>query len=315
MTSGKSTSGHFPLTFSTLIAAISLSALAACGGGGDTGNKNNSSTSPVTDASGATGGSMPSSASAFVSSIFLQSGGTGYVSFASGKNTSSQYTGVATEQLSITTASSTVFNAQTSAVIGQYSATLARQTIVTAAGDFSTLGLGNDIQMFDQGSTGFTFGLGGSADVFRATLTPSDVSGQSIASVAADANGGVAHALATDTAAMPGGSVRYSTQITSNAPVLIVQSGAIASSQTLAQLQQQFGGTIATLGDVSYLTGMNANAPASAYAQLNASVYAASYAVAGQGVPITLLAGTDIAYNQIASNFIAQELKSHADEL
>jgi hypothetical protein len=169
--------------------------------------------------------------------------------------------------------------------------------------------------MFDQDSTGFTFGLGGSADVFRATLTPSDVSDQSIASVAADANGGVTHALATDTAAMPAGSIRYSTQITAIAPVLVVQSGAVANLQTLAQLQQQFGGTIATLSDVSYLTGMNESAPASAYAQLNARVYAASYAVPGQSVPITLLAGTDVAYNQVASSFIVQELKSHATEL
>jgi hypothetical protein len=314
MTSKKSTSGHFPLAFSRLIAVTSLSAVAACGGGGDTGNKNND-TSPVTDAGGAKGGSMPSYASAFVSSIFLQTGGTGYVSFASGKSASSQYSGIASEQLSISTASSTVFNAQTSAVIGQYSATLARQTIVTTAGDFSTLGLGNDIQIFDQDSTGFTFGLGGSAGVFKATLTPSDISGQSIASVAEDANGGVAHVLATDTAAMPGGSLRYSTQIVANGPVLIVQSGAVVNSLTLVQLQQQFGGTIATLGDVSYLTGMNANAPASAYAQLNATVYAANYAAAGQGVPTTLLAGTNIGYNQIASDFIAQELKSQADKL
>jgi hypothetical protein len=217
--------------------------------------------------------------------------------------------------MQVSTASSTVFNEQTSAVIGQYTATLARQTIVTAAGDFSTLGLGNDIQMFDQDSSGFTFGLGGSADVFRATLTPSDVSGQSIASVAADANGGVTHALATDTAAMPGGSIRYSTQITAIAPVLVVQSGAVPNLQTLAQLQQQFGGAIATLSDVSYLTGMNESAPAFAYAQLNARVYAASYAVPGQSVPITLLAGTNIAYNQVASSFIVQELKSHATEL
>lgn len=208
-----------------------------------------------------------------------------------------------------------MFNEQTSAVIGQYGATLARRTIVTAAGDFSTLGLGNDIQMFGQDSTGFTFGLGGSADVFRATLMPSDVSGQSISGVVTDADGGVAHVLATDTAAMPSGSIRYLTQITANAPVLVVQSAAVASSQTLAQLQQQFGGTVAALGDVSYLTGMSENAPVSAYAQLNSGVYPASYAVAGQSVPITLLAGTSVAYNHIASNFIVQELKSHAAEL
>jgi hypothetical protein len=315
MTSRKTSSGYFALPLSRLFVATSLSVLAACGGGGDTGNNSNVNNASETGSSGAKGGSIPSSASAFISSIFLQSGGTGYVSFVSSKNTSSQYAGVASEQLSISTASSTVFNEQTSAVIGQYSATLARQTIVTAAGDFSTLGLGNDIQMFDQDSTGFTFGLGGSADVFRATLASSDVSGQSISGVATDADGGVAHALATDTAAMPGGSIRYLTQITASAPVLVVQSGAVASSQTLAQLQQQFGGTVATLGDVSYLTGMSENAPASAYAQLNVGVYAATYAVAGQSVPITLLAGTDIAFNQIASSFIVQELKSHAAEL
>jgi hypothetical protein len=315
MTSRKTSSGYFALPLSRLFVATSLSVLAACGGGGDTGNNSNVNNASETGSSGAKGGSIPSSASAFISSIFLQSGGTGYVSFVSSKNTSSQYTGVASEQLSISTASSTVFNEQTSAVIGQYSATLARQTIVTAAGDFSTLGLGNDIQMFDQDLTGFTFGLGGSVDVFRATLASSDVSGQSISGVATDADGGVAHALATDTAAMPGGSIRYLTQITASAPVLVVQSGAVASSQTLAQLQQQFGGTVATLGDVSYLTGMSENAPASAYAQLNVGVYAATYAVAGQSVPITLLAGTDIAFNQIASSFIVQELKSHAAEL
>jgi hypothetical protein len=315
MTSRKTSSGYFALPLSRLFAAISLSALGACGGGGDTGNNGNVNNTAETGASGATGGSIPSSASAFISSIFLQPGGTGYVSFVSSKSTSSRYTGVASEQLSISTASSTVFNEQTSAVIGQYNAMLARQTIVTAAGDFSTLGLGNDIQMFDQDSTGFTFGLGGSADVFRATLTPSDVSGQSISAVANDTDGGVAHVLATDTAAMPGGSIRYSTQITASAPMLVVQSGAVANSQTLAQLQQQFGGTVATLGDVSYLTGMSGNAPASGYAQLNAGVYAATYAVAGQSVPITLLAGTDIAYNQIASSFIVQELKSYATGL
>jgi hypothetical protein len=258
---------------------------------------------------------VPSAASAFVSSIFLQSGGTGYISFASSKNASSQYTGVASDQLSITNASSTVFNEQTSAVIGQYGATLSRQTIVTASGDFSTLGLGNDIQIFDQSPTGFTFGLGGSAAVFQATPTPADVSGQPVASVAADANGGIAHTLATDTAAMPTGSIRYSTQITAAAPVLVVQSGAVATSQTLAQLQQQFGGTIALLGDATYLTGMNANSPAPAYAQLNGTVYPVSYVAAGQSVPLALLAGTGIAYNQIASNFIVQELHSHAAEL
>jgi hypothetical protein len=303
MSSRKTSSGCLAQPLSRLFVATLLSALAACGGGGDTGNNSNVNNASETGTSGVAGGSIPRSASAFISSIFLQPGGTGYVSFVSSKNTSSQYTGVASEQLSISTASSTVFNEQTSAVIGQYSATLARQTIVTAAGDFSTLGLGNDIQMFDQDSTGFTFGLGGSADVFRATLTASDVSGQSIAGVA------------TDTAAMPGGSIRYSTQITANAPVLIVQSGAVASSQTLAQLQQQFGGTVATLGDVWYLTGMSESAPVSAYAQLDIGVYAATYAVAGQSVPITLLAGTDVAYNQIASSFIVQELKSHAAEL
>ena len=67
---------------------------------------------------------------------------------------------------------------------------------------------------------------------------PSDVSGQSISDVVTDADGGVAHVLATDTAAMPNGSIRYATQITANAPVLVVQSGAAASSQTLGQLQQ-----------------------------------------------------------------------------
>jgi hypothetical protein len=315
MTSRNTSSGYFALRLSRIFVALSLGALAACGGGGDTGNSSNVNNAPATDASGAKCGPIPGPASPFISSVFLQSGGTGYVSFVSSKNTSSQYTGVAMEQLSITTANSTVFNAQTSAVIGQYNATLARQTIVTAAGTFSTLGLGNDIQMFDPGSTGFTFGLGGSADVFNATLTPSDISGQSIGSVAEDANGGVVHVLATDTAAMPGGSVRYSTQITANVPVLIVQSGAAANPQTLVQLQQQFGGTIATLGDASYLSGMNANAPALAYAQINASVYAASYAIAGNSVPITLLPGTGIAYNQIASSFIVQELKSRAAEL
>ena len=315
MTSQKTSSGYFALPLRRLFVAISLSALAACGGGGDTGNNSNVNNASETGASGATGGSIPSSASAFISSIFLQSGGTGYVSFVSSKNTRSQYTGVASEQLSISTASSTVFNEKTSAVIGQYSATLARQTIVTAAGDFSTLGLGKDIQMFGQDSTGFTFGLGGSAEVFRATLMPSDVSGQSISGVAANADGGVAHVLATDTAAMPSGSIRYSTQITADAPVLVVQSGAAATSQTLGQLQQQFGGTVATLGDVSYLTGMSENAPVSAYAQLNAGVYAATYAIAGQSVPIRLLAGTDVAYNHIASSFIVEELKSHAVEL
>jgi hypothetical protein len=315
MTSQKNSSGYFALPLSRTIVAISLSALAACGGGGDTGNNSNVNNASETGGNGAAGGSTPSSASAYISSIFLQPGGTGYISFASSRNASSQYTGVASAQLSISTVSSTVFNEQTSVVIGQYSSTLARQTIVTAAGDFSTLGLGNDIQIFDQDSTGFTFGLGGSADVFRATLTSSDVSGQSIAGVATDADGGVAHALATGTAAMPGGSIRYSTQITASAPVLVVQNGAVASSQTLAQLQQQFGGTVATLGDVAYLTGMSENAPASAYAQLNVGVYAATYAVAGQGVPITLLAGTEIAFNQIAASFIVQELKSHAAEL
>ena len=315
MTSRKTSSGYFAVRLSRLFVAISLSALAGCGGGGDTGNNSNVDNASGTGASGATGGSIPSSTSAFISSIFLQSGGTGYVSFVSSKNTFSQYTGVASEQLSISTASSTVFNEQTSAVIGQYSGALARQTIVTAAGDFSTLGLGNDIQMFGQDSTGFTFGLGGSADVFRATLMPSDVSGQSISGVVTDADGGVAHVLAADTAAMPSGSIRYSTQITANAPVLVVQSGAVASSQTLGQLQQQFGGTVAALGDVSYLTAMSENAPVSAYAQLNTGVYAATYAIAGQSVPITLLAGTGVGYNQIASSFIVQELKSHAGNL
>jgi hypothetical protein len=298
----------------TLITAASLVSLAACGGGGDTGNSANTASASGA-ASGTSGGQSSSATSAFVQSIFLETGGTGYVSFASSQNAAAQYTGIATEQLSLTGATSTVFNEQTSAVLGQFSTTLVRQTIVTASGDYSTLGLGNDIQIFTQGSTGFTFGLGGAAAVLQATLTPADVSGQSVASVATDASGGVAFTLAADTSAMPAGSVRYTTQLTATAPVLVVQSGTTAGTQSLAQLQQQFGGTTATLGDTTYLTGMNANAPVAAYAQLNGSIYPASFAAAGQAVPLTLLVGTSTGYNLVASNFISQELRAHAASL
>ncbi len=300
----------------TLIAAATLVSLAACGGGGDTGNdaKNNSASASGA-ASGTSGGQGTSSSSAFVQSVFLETGGTGYVSFASSQNAASQYTGIAAEQLSLTSATSTVFNEQTSTVIGQFGTTLVRQAVVTASGDYSTLGLGNDIQIFTQGATGFTFGLGGSPAILQAALTPADVSGQSVASVATDANGGVAFTLATDNSAMPAGSVRYTTQLTATAPLLVVQSGTSASTQSLAQLQQQFGGTTATLGDATYLSGMNASAPVAAYAQLNGSVYPASFATAGQAVPLTLLAGTSRGYNSVAANFIKQELVSHAASL
>ncbi|KVH51154.1 hypothetical protein WJ39_08310 [Burkholderia diffusa] len=191
--------------------------------------------------------------------------------------------------------------------------TTSRTTLVTAQGDYSTLGLGNDIQVGQQNTNGFTYGLGGSPVILQATLASTDVSGQAVSAVATDANGGVAHTLGADTATMPSGSVRYTTQVMALQPLLIVQSGN-ALSQTLAQLQQQYGGTIATLGDATYLSGMT-GAPASAYAQLGGGVYPASYAGANQVTSLSLVAGTPYAYNQTATTFIVQELKSHANAL
>jgi hypothetical protein len=192
---------------------------------------------------------------------------------------------------------------------------LTRMTLVTSSGDFSTLGLGNDIQMTGQSTNGFTFGLGGSPGVLQASVTSIDISAQPVVNVANDGMGGVGHTLVGDTATMPAGSVRYSIEVTATAPILVVQMQTMAGTSTLAQLQQLYGGTIATLGDVSYLGGMNAGAPVSAYAQLNGVVYLASYTAPGQPVPLTLLAGFEIAYNQTAAAFIVQELKSHASAL
>ncbi|WP_175969924.1 hypothetical protein [Burkholderia sp. BCC0322] len=282
--------------------------LTGCGGGGDTGNgpAPSSNTGSSGSGSSATNGGV-------VSSVFLQSGGSGYFSFASSLNASSQYTGVARAQLYTTSASSSVFSEQTSNVIGQYSMTTTRMTLVTTQGDYSTLGLGNDIQIDQQSANAFTYGVGGSPAILQATLTSTDVSGQAVSAVAIDANGGVAHTLAADTAAMPAGSVRYTTQVAALQPLLMVQSGN-PLSQTLAQLQQQYGGTIATLGDATYLTGMT-GAPALAYAQLGGSVYLANYTGANQATGLSLVAGTPYAYNQTAAAFIAQELQTHAGAL
>ncbi len=282
--------------------------LAGCGGsgGGDTGGGTSAATPD-------TGNSGTSSANNnFVAGIFLQSSGSGYVAFASSQNASSQFTGVASARLYTTSPTSTVFSTQTSKVIGQYNMTTSRQTIVTAQGDYSTLGLGNDIQVGQQNTSGFTYGLGGSPAILQATLTPTDVSGQAVSGIAGDATGGVAHTLATDTAPMPAGSVRYVTIVTATQPLLVVTS--TATGLTLAQLQQQYGGATATLGDATYLTGMT-GAPVSAYAQLNGAVYTASYVAAGQLAQLPLIAGTPYAYNQVAANFITQELQSHANSL
>ncbi|WP_155630872.1 hypothetical protein [Burkholderia cepacia] len=298
-------SKHNLLAVALVLAGLVLT---GCGGGGDTGNgpAPSSNTGSSGSGSSATNGGV-------VSSVFLQSGGSGYFSFASSLNASSQYTGVAKAQLYTTSASSSVFSEQTSNVIGQYSMTTTRMTLVTTQGDYSTLGLGNDVQIDQQSANSFTYGVGGSPAILQATLASTDVSGQSVSAVALDANGGVAHTLAADTAAMPAGSVRYTTQVTALQPLLTVQSGN-PISQTLAQLQQQYGGTIATLGDATYLAGMT-GAPAQAYALLGGSVYPANYTGANQATGLSLVAGTPYAYNQTAAAFIAQELQTHAGAL
>ena len=67
--------------------------------------------------------------------------------------------------------------------------------------------------------------MGGSPAILQATLTSTDVSGLTVSTVATDANGGVAHTLAADTATMPAGAVRYTTHVTALQPLLIVPSG------------------------------------------------------------------------------------------
>ncbi len=293
--------------------ALLVSMLAACGGGGS--GDAGSGVSSASSGNGSSGSASTTSSSNFVPSIFLESGGSGYISFLASENSSAQYSGIASEQLSLTSASSTVFNEQTSAVIGQYIATLTQMTLVTGSGDFSTLGLGNDMQLTGQSANGFTFGLGGSPGVLQATLISTDISGQPIGSVANDVIGGVGHTLTGDTSAMPAGSIRYSMEVTTTTPMLVVNRGSSAGSSTLAQLQQDFGGTIATLGDVSYLSGMSASAPASAYAEISGVLYPATYVATGQPVPEFLLNGIELAYNQTAATFIVQELKTHASVL
>lgn len=291
---------------------IVLGSVAGCGGGGDT-SRNSKSLRPTSDLPGFE--TMTSSPHTVVPTIFLQEKGGGYASFASSRNDSSRYTGIVKQQLYLTRANGTVLSQQTNTVIGQYRAIARRMALVSAHGHFSSLGLGNDIQIGQQDASGFTFGLGGSPAVLQATITPEDVSGRLIAEVAIDANGGVAHTLADDAATMPPGSIRYTTQVSAVQPVLIVQNGLAELPQTLVQLQQQYGGTISSLGGVLYLSGMDAAAPDSAYAQLNGAVYPAAYADAGGPTPITLLAGTPYAYNETAAEFIAQRLQTHADAL
>jgi hypothetical protein len=133
-------------------------------------------------------------------------------------------------------------------------------SLVTSSAAFRTLYPGNDMQLAAQSVNGFMFGLGGSPGVLQATLTSTDISGQPVGSVANDVIGGVGHTLTGDTSAMSAGSIRYAMEVTTTTPMLVVNRGSSAGSSSLAQLQQDFGSTIATLSDVSYLSGMSVSA-------------------------------------------------------